>query len=122
MTQRMKIAYIDLPLSEVYYSNQITYYTLSRDYVPLITFNIFAGDINLDETKRNAVKTLLEVADEIWIFRDISHRNLAGIKRAKELGKTVRYFRLKKSQDIIEISNLEEVVMDEDIAMHRNEL
>ena len=86
----MKTAYIDLPLSLLYYSTQISDYALSQGYVPLNPFIILNRIVPQNE---EAVKKIKELADEIWSFR-------TGKKFPKE---AQRKFRIINSQTIEEI-------------------
>ncbi len=61
----MKTTYIDLPLSLYYYSAQISNYVLKQGYVPLNPFYILNGNEN-----KEAIKTLKDLADETWSFRN----------------------------------------------------
>jgi len=65
--------------------DHISTYTLSQGYVPLNPFQIFGYFLN-DTVDRDLVRqannTLVILADEIWVFGDVSDGVLAEIKQA----------------------------------------
>ena len=105
-----------------YMKDQISTFTLQQGYVPLNPFQIF-GFLN-DTVDRNLVRqannTLIRIANEFWVFGEVSDGVLAEIKQAKEQRKPIKYFRIENSKDIIEILNLEEVVMEKNVKTYRN--
>ena len=122
LREQMPSAYTATSKRYFYMKDHISTYTLSQGYVPLNPFQIFGYFLN-DTVDRDLVRqannTLVILADEIWVFGDVSDGVLAEIKQARELGKVVKYFRIIKSQTIELISNLEEVVMEDDVSTHR---
>src|SRR3989338_8864313 len=102
--------------------DQISTFTLKQNYTPLNPFQVFGYYLN-DTVNRNSIRrannTLINIADELWIFGEISDGVLAEIKQAKEQGKPIKYFKIIESKTFQQISK-EEVVMEEDIKIHRN--
>src|SRR3989339_1353381 len=107
-------AYTATSKRKFYMKDQISTFTLQQGYVPLNPFQIF-GFLN-DTVDRNLVRqannTLIRIANEFWVFGEVSDGVLAEIKQAKEQRKPIKYFRIENSKDIIEILNLEEVIME----------
>ncbi len=62
----------------------------------------------LDTIDRDKIRAsnnvLVERADEVWIFGEISDGVMAEIKLAKNFRKNIRYFKVINSKDIKEIS------------------
>jgi len=123
LREQIPTAYTATSKRNYYFKDQISTFVLQQGYVPLNPFQVFAYFLN-DTVDRDLVRqannTLVAIANEIWVFGDVSDGVLAEIKQARELGKVVKYFRIIKSQTIELISNLEEVVMEEDVRMHRD--
>ncbi|PLX27245.1 hypothetical protein C0583_04385 [Candidatus Parcubacteria bacterium] len=71
----------------------------------------------LDTVDRNLVRegnnNLVKRADELWVFGAVSDGVLAEIELAKSLKKNIRYFKIIKSKDIVEIEK-NEVDMEEE--------
>ncbi len=85
----------------------ISKYILEAGYVPLNPFMMseyFMLDTVDRDVVRNANNTLVERADELWIFGEISNGVAAEIELAKKLGKNIRYFEILNSKDIKEVS------------------
>ena len=105
-----------------YMKDQISTFTLQQGYVPLNPFQIF-GFLN-DTIDRNLVRqannTLVRIANEFWVFGEVSDGVLAEIKQAKKQRKPIKYFRIENYKDIIEILNLEEIVMEKNVKTYRH--
>lgn len=88
----------------------ISKYVLENGGVPLNPFMIHEYFL-LDTIDRNIIKTsndtLVERADELWVFGKISNGVMAEIKLAKNAEKKIRYFKVTDSKDIKEISEEE---------------
>jgi len=63
---------------------------------------------------RKSNNTLIERADELWVFGEISNGVLREIKLAKQKNKPIRYFKVIDSKDIKGISK-DEVQFEEGI-------
>jgi hypothetical protein len=107
-----------------YFRMHISKFILEQNYVPLNPFMIFEyfmlDTINRD-TIRNANNNLIKKADELWVFGLISNGVLAEIKLAKQLHKPLKYFKIIKSKEIVEIQK-EEVEFEEDLKKYKEEL
>lgn len=79
----------------------------------------------LDTVDRNIIRkannNLIKLASEIWVFGEISDGVLAEIKIGKKMKKPIRYFKIKKSKKILEISK-NEVIFEEDLEKYKKEL
>ena len=102
----------------------ISKYVLEQGKVPLNPFMIFDYFL-LDSIERDLIRegnnNLVKRADELWVFGSVSDGVLAEIKIAKEMEKSILYFKIEKSKEIIPIAN-EEVEMEEDVEEFRQAL
>lgn len=102
----MKLIYPAFSKRLFYFRMHITKYVLENDGVPLNPFMIHEYFL-LDTIDRNKIKesnnTLVERADELWVFGEISDGVMAEIQLAQKLNKPIRYFRAVASRDIKEI-------------------
>lgn len=107
-----------------YYRMHISKFVLENGGVPLNPFMIFDYFL-LDTVNRDLVRegnnNLVKRADELWVFGKVSNGVLAEIKIAKKMHKSVMYFKIEKPHRIIS-AVVEEVEMEEDVAMFKNEL
>ncbi len=84
-------------------------------------FEYFLLDTVDRDVIRAANNTVVERADEIWVYGPISDGVLAEIRLAKKNNKPLRYFAIEQSQTIREITP-EECVFEEDLAQYKHEL
>ena len=84
-------------------------------------FDYFMLDTVERDVVRNANNNLVKKADEIWVFGPVADGVLAEIILAKKEGKKIRYFKVFKSKDILEISK-EKVEFEDDLDKYRGEL
>jgi len=107
-----------------YYRMYISKFVLENGGVPLNPFMIFDYFL-LDSVDRDLIRggnnNLVKRADEIWVFGAVSNGVLAEIKIAKELKKTIKYFKIEKPHNIVAIIK-DEVEMEEEVAEFKNEL
>ena len=106
----MKLIYPAFSKRLFYYRMHISKYILEHDGVPLNPFMIheyFLLDTVSRETIRESNNTLVERADEVWVFGKISNGVMAEIALAKNLGRIIRYYEVRNSKDIKEISESE---------------
>lgn len=79
----------------------------------------------LDSVDRDLIRegnnNIVRKCDEIWVFGPISNGVLAEIKIAQKSNKTLRYFKIEKPHDIIEIS-AKEVDMEDEVKEYKNEI
>lgn len=103
----MKLVYPAFSKHLFYSRMHISKYVLENDGVPLNPFMIHEYFL-LDTIDRDKIResnnTLVERADEIWVFGKISDGVEAEIKLARSHKKPVRYFTVLYSKDIQEIS------------------
>ncbi len=99
-----------------YFRSYISKFVIENGGVPLNPFMIFDYFL-LDTVDRNLVRegnnNLVKRADELWVFGAVSDGVLAEIELAKSLKKNIRYFKIIKSKDIVEIEK-NEVDMEEE--------
>ena len=103
----MKLVYTAISKKLFYFKMHISKFVLEKDCIPLNPFMIF-GYFMLDTVDRNKIReannTLVEKADELWVFGQVSDGVLAEIKIAKEKQKPIKYFAVINSKEIKEIS------------------
>ncbi len=103
----MKLIYSAFSKHLFYFRMHISKYVLENDGVPLNPFMIHEYFL-LDTVDRDKIRasnnTLVERADEIWVFGKISDGVMTEIKLAKNLGRPIRYFEVVNSKGIVEIS------------------
>jgi len=113
----MKLIYTAISKKLFYFRLHISKFVLEKDGVPLNPFMIheyFMLD-TIDRAKiRESNNTLVERADELWVFGEISNGALAEIKLAKQKNKPIRYFEVIDSKEIKEISK-DEARFEEDV-------
>lgn len=88
-----------------YYRMFISVFVLENGGVPLnpfMVFDYFLVDAIDRDLVREGNNNLVKRCDEIWVFGAISNGVLAEIQIAKEQGKTIRYFAIKKPHKIVE--------------------
>lgn len=111
----MKLIYPAFSKYLFYFRMHISKYVLENDGVPLNPFMIHEYFL-LDTVDRDKIRasnnTLVERADELWVFGKMSNGVLAEVELAKKLGKPVKYFKVLDSKDIEEVSE-NEVEMEE---------
>lgn len=112
-----KIVFTALSKHFFYFRKHICQYVLTEGAVPLNPFMVFDYFL-LDTVDRDVVRsgnnTLLKRSDELWVFGDISNGVLAEIKMAKALGKPIKYFAIKNSQNIVPI-NMDAVTFEDEV-------
>ena len=103
----MKIVFTAISKKLFYFRMHISKFVLEQNCIPLnpyMLWEYFMLDA-LDRDKiREANNALVEKAEELWVFGEISDGVLAEIKLAKEKQKPIRYFAVIDSKEIKEIS------------------
>ena len=103
----MKIVYTAISKKLFYFRMHISKFVLEQNCIPLnpyMLWEYFMLDA-LDRDKiREANNALVEKAEELWVFGEISDGVMAEIKLAKEKQKPIRYFTVIDSKKIKEIS------------------
>jgi len=93
-----KIVYPALSKRNFYYREHISKFVLEQGGVPLnpfMIFNYFLLDTVSRDIIREANNNLVRIADELWVFGEVSDGVASEVRRAKKEGKKVRYFNLK---------------------------
>jgi hypothetical protein len=89
-----------------YFRMHISQYVLMQDKVPLNPFMLFDYFL-LDSVDRNVVRnannSIVLRADQIWVFGPISNGVLAEILLAQKAKKSISYFKIEKSCQIVPI-------------------
>lgn len=103
----MKLIYPAFSKHLFYFRMHISKYILEHDGAPMNPFMIHEYFL-LDTVDRDKIResnnAVVEKCDEIWVFGKISNGVEAEIKLAKANGKTVKYFVVINSKDIVEIT------------------
>jgi hypothetical protein len=90
-----------------YYRMAISQYVLKQGKVPLNPFMLFDYFL-LDTIDRNLIRdanhSIINKADELWVFGPVSNGVLKEILIAKNAEKPLRYFKILKPHAIIESS------------------
>jgi len=113
----MKLIFTAFSKKLFYFRMYISKFVLEKDCIPLnpfMLFEYFMSDTVDRDKIREANNNLVEKADELWVFGEISNGVLAEIKITKEMNKPIRYFTVIDSKDIKEISK-EQVKFEEEI-------
>jgi len=88
-----------------YCRDAVCEFVLRQQAVPLHPFRLFEYFLG-DRVDRNVVRignnNLVRIADEVWVFGDVSDGVFFEIQYACQLGKKVRYFSIGTRADEIE--------------------
>ena len=107
-----------------YFRVHISRFVVEQHKVPLNPFMIFDYFLG-DSVDRNLIRegnnNLVKRVDELWVFGPISNGVLAEIKMAKAMNKPIKYFKIEKPHNIIQITK-EEVEMEEEVASFKDDL
>lgn len=116
LTDKKPLIFAAMSKHLFYFRMFISKFILEQGGVPLnpfMTFDYFMLDTVDRDVVRHANNVLLERADQLWIFGPISDGVLAEIVQAKQQDKTVRYFGVSDSKDIVECSKNDAEMEDE---------
>lgn len=106
-----KIIYTAISKRNFYYREHISKFVLEQGCAPLnpfMEFSYFLIDSVPRDTIREANNNLVSLADELWVFGEISDGIASEVRYAKEMRRKIRYFSLKGSpQKIVEIKEPE---------------
>ena len=86
---------------------------------PFMVFDYFLADNADRDLVREGNNNLVKRCDEVWVFGAVSDGVLAEIQIAHEQDQPVRYFKVEKSRDIVEITK-EAAELEADIADMRH--
>lgn len=121
----MKIIFTAISKKLFYFRMHISKFVLDRGGIPLnpyMLWEYFMLDTVEREKVRTANNTLVERADELWVFGEISDGVLTEIKLAKQRNKPIKYFIVIDSKEIKEIPK-NEVKFEKDLEnISRDEL
>jgi hypothetical protein len=106
----MKIVYTAISKKLSYFKMHISKFVLEKGFIPLNSYMLWEYFM-LDTVERDKIRqannTLVEKADELWVFGNISDGVLAEIKLAKANNKPIKYFSVIDNKEIKEISKNE---------------
>ena len=118
------LIYTAMSKHSFYWRMHVSKFVIEQKKVPLNPFMIFDYFL-LDTVDRDLVRegnnNLVKRCDEIWVFGPVSNGVLAEVKIAKEMNKPIKYFKIEKPYNMIEIEKTE-VVMEEEVAEFKNDL
>ncbi len=117
-----KVVYTALSKKFFYFRYHIVKYALEQGAVPLnpfTSFDYFLLDTLDRDIIRSANNVLVDRADELWVFGDVSNGVLAEITQVKKQGKPIRYFKIIESQTI-KPTEPSEVVLEDEVAAFRH--
>jgi ADP-ribose pyrophosphatase YjhB (NUDIX family) len=124
LNEKTKIVFIAMSKNLFYFRRHAVKFTLEQGYTPISQFGIFDYFL-LDTIDRDMVRrannNLIRISEELWVFGPISDGVLAEIKLARQLNKTIRYFKIMDSKEIKEISK-DEVEFEEGLEKYSSEL
>ena len=93
-----------------YYRMFISKYVIDHDRVPLnpfMIFDYFLADLVDKDKVREGNNAIISRSDEIWVFGPISNGVLVEINLAKQLNKPIKYFKIIKPHQIVEVKKEE---------------
>ena len=85
---------------------------------PYRAFDYFLGDRAPRELVRQANNNLVRIADEVWVFGEVSDGVLFEILYAQRLGKAVRYFSIDDRAKEIRKSSVKELEFEPEVLQH----
>lgn len=122
--KNMPLIYTAMSKQNFYYRMHISKFVIEKGAVPLNPFMIFDYFL-LDSIDRNKIResnnNLVKRADAVWIFGSISDGVLAEIKIAKSINKPLKYYKLTKSKNLVEIEACESE-MEDNVKQFKNML
>lgn len=124
LIENKSLVYTAMSKHFFYFRMHISKYVIENHKVPLNPFMIFEYFM-LDSVDRDLVRewnnNLVMRCDELWVFGPISNGVLAEIKIAKNMKKTIKYFKIQKPHNIISISK-KEVEMEDEVKLFKSDL
>ena len=107
-----------------YFRLHIQKFVLENGGIPLnpfTTFDYFLLDTVDRDLIREGNNNLVRRSDELWVFGSISNGVLAEIEQVKKQNKPIKYFAIKNSKNIIEITK-DQVEMEDEVKEFKNKL
>ena len=124
LTNDKNLVYTAMSKHLFYYRMHISKFVIENHKVPLNPFMIFDYFL-LDSVDRDLIRegnnNLVKRSDELWVFGTVSNGVLAEIKIAKEMNKTIKYYKIEKPHTIV-AAEIDEVEMEDDVKEFKNEL
>lgn len=120
LTTKKKIIFTAMSWKFFAYRMFVTKYVLEQGAVPLnpfMTFDYFMLDTVERNIVREANNNLVLLAEELWCFGSISDGVMVEIGLAKKHGMKVRYFRIEKPAQFIEIFE-HDMPLEDDVKMN----
>lgn len=118
LTQQLPVVYTAQSKLNFFCRDVICEFVLLQQAVPLNPFRMFDYFLG-DRVDRNCVRrannNCVRIADEIWVFGNISDGVFHEIRYALDLGKKVRYFTLSTKADEIREVTPEETSLEEEV-------
>lgn len=111
-----KVVFIAFSKKLFYFRMHLSKFVLEQGCAPINPFMLheyFMLDTVERDTVRFSNNTLVERADELWVFGEVSDGVQAEIEFAEKLKKPIRYFEVSHSKDIKEISKTDVQIEDE---------
>jgi hypothetical protein len=105
-----------------YYRVGISRFVLEKGFVPLnpfMLFDYFLSDSVDRDLVREANNSIVQRADEVWVFGPISNGVLAEILLAKSRDKPLLFFKIEKPHLLLPIS-AKETEMEEEVKNHHH--
>lgn len=107
-----------------YFRLHIQKFVLENGGIPLnpfTTFDYFLLDTVNRDLVREGNNNLVRRSDELWVFGPVSNGVLAEIEQVQKQNKTIRYFTIRHSKDIIEVTK-DQVEMEDEVKEFKNKL
>lgn len=124
LTNEKRVIYTALSKKFFYFRYHIVKFVLEQGMVPLnpfTSFDYFLLDTVDRDVVRSANNVLVNRADELWVFGDVSDGVLAEIKQVQAQGKSIRFFRIVNSQSIEPVEP-QDVVFEDDLSVFRDSM
>jgi len=122
LANEKRVVFTALSKKFFYFRYHIVKFVLEQGMVPLNPFTSFDYFL-LDTVDRNTVRAanniLVNRADELWVFGDVSDGVLAEIKQVQTQGKPIRFFKIVNSQSIEPVES-QDVVFEDEVSAFRD--
>ncbi|PIR74259.1 MAG: hypothetical protein COU35_03125 [Candidatus Magasanikbacteria bacterium CG10_big_fil_rev_8_21_14_0_10_47_10] len=124
LQKRKPIIFAAHSKASFYFRAHISKFILEQGGVPInpfMSFDYFLTDSIDRDIVREANNNLVRISEELWVFGPIADGVLAEIQQAKKQEKSIRYFNIVKSRDIVETSS-SDAIMEEGLEQYRGQL
>ncbi len=122
LANEKRVVFTALSKKFFYFRYHIVKFVLEQGMVPLnpfTSFDYFLLDTVDRDTVRAANNVLVNRADELWVFGDVSDGVLAEIKQVQAQGKPIRFFKIVNSQSVEPVEP-QEVVFEDEVSAFRD--